>query len=474
MTPGTPDRGPSRVALLRRGLVLAGLIAEAAWVYLLYRLVRRGTLRREGDWLAARFGRFAGRFVAIAMRDKGGLIKLGQVASLRVDVMPESITAELVKLQDRVAPQPFAVIRAQLERELGRPLADGFASFEPDPIAAASLGQVHRARDRAGRACAVKVLYPGVERSVAVDLAMLRLALRLFDPLVAPDLPSIHAQLSRSLRREMDYLAEGRAAERIAAGLAADPKLAAQVRVPAIRWETTTRRVLTMELVLGDKINDRAALAGRGVDVADRLAWATRAFLHQMFRERFFHCDPHPGNLLVDREGRVAIVDFGMHEAITPELMEGVRLNVLPAVRRDEALWVDSLIRIGVLRERHREAARALARISFDPAYYNLTPRELVEIDFDAYFKRVREHLWLIEGARMPDGLLAFGRAFSLLYGLALELAPGMRPLDVVGPYVLAFLQPPRAGAAVGGATGGPAASRATAGATGATGGPSC
>ena len=118
-------------------------------------------------------------------------------------------------------------------------------------------------------------------------------------------------------------------------------------------------------------------------------------------------------------------------------------MNVLAAVTRNESLWVESLIRVGILRERDREAARALARISFDPAYYNLTPRELTEIDFGDYFTRVRAHLWLIEGARMPDGLLAFGRAFSLLYGLALELAPGMRPLDVVGPYVLAFLQPP-------------------------------
>ncbi len=164
-----------------------------------------------------------------------------------------------------------------------------------------------------------------------------------------------------------------------------------------------------------------------------------------MFRERFFHCDPHPGNLLVDLEGRVAIVDFGMHEEIAPEIMEGVRMNVLAAVTRNESLWVESLIQVGILRERDREAARALARISFDPAYYNLTPRELTEIDFGDYFGKVREHLWLIEGARMPDGLLAFGRAFSLLYALALELAPGMRPLDVVGPYVLAFLQPPRA-----------------------------
>lgn len=435
--------GPSSAALLRRGLVLLGLIAEAAWVYLLYRLIRRGTLVREPEWLSDRFARFAGRFVAVATRMRGGLIKLGQVASLRVDVMPESITAELAKLQDRVAPQPFTAIAAQIERELGRPVERAFAELEPEPIAAASLGQVHRARDAAGRLRAVKVLYPGVERSVAVDLRMARFGLWLFDRFVAPDLLSLHAQLARSILREMDYVAEGQAAERVAAGIAGDAKLSVQIRIPAIDWSTTTRRVLTMEFIEGDKINDRAALEARGIDVADRVAWATRAFLHQMFDQRFFHCDPHPGNLMVDREGRVAIVDFGMHEAISVEMMEAVRLNVLAAVRRDESLWVESLIRLGILREKDREAARELARLSFDPAYYNLTPRELAEIDFADYFARVRDHLQLIEGARMPDGLLAFGRAFSLLYGLALELAPGLRPLEVVGPYVLAFLQPP-------------------------------
>lgn len=437
--------GPSTWALARRGLVLLGLIAQAAWIYLLHRLVRRGLIRREPEWLSDRFASFAARFVEVATRFRGGLIKLGQVASLRVDVMPEAITNQLVKLQDRVPPQPYAAIAAQIERELGRPVELVFSEFERQPIAAASLGQVHRARDAAGRPRAVKVLYPGVERSVAVDLRMARLGLRLFDRFVAPDLLSLHAQLARSLLREMDYVAEGKAAERVAAGIAGDAKLAAQIRIPAIDWSTTTRRVLTMEFIEGDKINDRPALEARGIDVGDRVAWATRAFLHQMFRERFFHCDPHPGNLLVDREGRVAIVDFGMHEAISVEMMEAVRMNVLAAVRRDESLWVDSLIRLGILRERDRDAARDLARLSFDPAYYNLTPRELSEIDFADYFARVRDHLQLIEGARMPDGLLAFGRAFSLLYGLALELAPGLRPLDVVGPYVLAFLQPPAA-----------------------------
>ena len=199
-----------------------------------------------------------------------------------------------------------------------------------------------------------------------------------------------------------------------------------------------------MEFIEGDKINDRAALEARGVDVEAAVKTATRAFLHQMFRDYFFHCDPHPGNLLVDLEGRVAIIDFGMNQTIDPEIMDGIRQNVLAAITRNEELWVDSMIQVGILRSEDREAARALAQISFDPAYFNLTPSELSEIDFGDYFEKMRGHLWMLRSFRMPDGLVSWGRAFSLLYGLAAELAPGIRPLDIVGPYVLGFLQGPK------------------------------
>lgn len=433
--------GPSTLSLVARAAVLLTLIVQAAWVYLLYRAVRRGWIDRDDAWLEARAAAFAARFVDVASRFRGGLIKLGQVASLRIDVVPESMTRELVRLQDRVPPHPFAEIEAQLQSELGRPSSELFAQIEPTPVASASLGQVHRARDRAGRDLAVKVLYPGVERSVAVDLRMARFALWLFDPLVPPDLMSIHDQIAASIRGEMDYRAEGKAAERVRENLAKDPELFAQLRIPAIHWETTSRRVLTMEYIEGDKINDGEALAARGVDVQRCVETATRAFLHQMFRDYFFHCDPHPGNLMVDREGRVAIIDFGMNQAIDREIMDGIRQNVLAAVTRNEALWVESMIQVGILREEDRDAARELAQISFDPAYYNLTPSELTEIDFSEYFTKMRGHMWMLESFRLPDGLVSWGRAFSLLYGLAAELAPGIRPLDVVGPYVLGFLQ---------------------------------
>jgi predicted unusual protein kinase regulating ubiquinone biosynthesis (AarF/ABC1/UbiB family) len=435
------EHGASIASLASRALVLFSLIVHGAWTYVVARMVRREWLRRDQDWLDARYRAFAARFVRIAMDYRAGLIKLGQVASLRVDVIPDLMTAELVKLQDRVEPHPFDEIAFQIERELGRPVDELFASFESVPVASASLGQVHRARDFAGRDLAVKVLYPGIERSVAIDLQMVRLALWLFNPLVPPDLMSIYGQLASSLRGEMDYQREGKAAERVKQNLSRDLELYSHLRIPEIYWDTSSKRVLTMEFIEGDKINDGGALEARGVDVQKAVEWATRAFLHQMFRDYFFHCDPHPGNLLVDRDGKIAIIDFGMNQSIEPELMDGIRANVLAAVTRNETLWVDSMIQVGIIRSEDREPARELARISFDPAYFNLTPKELTEIDFGDYFEKMRGHLWLLKSFRLPDGLVAWGRAFSLLYGLAAELAPGIRPLDIVGPYVLEFLQ---------------------------------
>jgi ubiquinone biosynthesis protein len=165
-----------------------------------------------------------------------------------------------------------------------------------------------------------------------------------------------------------------------------------------------------------------------------------------MFHDYFFHCDPHPGNLFVDLDGKVAIIDFGMNQSISRDVMDGIRSNVLAAVTRDEDLWVESMIQVGIIRAEDRESARELAQISFDPAYYNLTPKELTDIDFSDYFSKMRGHMWMLKSFRLPDGLVAWGRAFSLLYGLAAELAPGIRPLDIVGPYVLGFLQGGTAG----------------------------
>ena len=432
--------GPSPLALAHRFFVLLGLIGGALAVWVRIWLRQRNDEEGDSAALVEAERRFARRFVAVAVRFKGGLIKIGQVASLRVDVLPPEVSEELARLQDRVDPHPIAEVEAQIVHELGAPIASCFAEFEREPIASASLGQVHAARLADGRKVAVKVLYPGVERSVAIDLVAVRFGLWLFDFLTVADLRTVYREVRESLLGEMDYEREGRAAEEVARNLAADPEVFARVRVPAIHWPTTRRRVLTMEFIDGVKINDRAALSARGCDSEEIAAWAVRAFLHMIFRDGFFHCDPHPGNLLVDADGRIGIVDFGMNKRLSPKVMTMLRENLLATVTRDAKRYARAFLDAGMIDARDVPAVEDVARLTFDPQYFNLTPREVAGLDFAEYLSRMRGQMKRVRSFRLPDGIVMWGRALTLLMGLATELAPGIRPLEVVGPYVMRFL----------------------------------
>ena len=432
--------GPSPLALAHRFLVLLGLIGGAVGVWVRIWVQQRNDDAGDSAALVDAERRFARRFVSVAVRFKGGLIKIGQVASLRVDVLPREVSDELARLQDRVDPHAIAEVEAQIVHELGAPIASCFAAFEREPIASASLGQVHAARLPDGRKVAVKVLYPGVERSVAIDLVAVRFGLWLFDFLTVADLRTVYREIRESLLGEMDYEREGRAAEEVARNLAADPEVFARVRVPAIHWPTTRRRVLTMEFIDGVKINDRAVLAARGFDSEQIAAWAVRAFLHMIFRDGFFHCDPHPGNLLVDADGRIGIVDFGMNKRLSPAVMTMLRENLLATVTRDPERYARAFLDAGMIDARDVAAVEDVARVSFDPRYFNLTPREVAGLDFGEYMSRMRGQMKRVKSFRLPDGIVMWGRALTLLMGLATELAPGIRPLEVVGPYVMRFL----------------------------------
>ncbi|SHE72791.1 ubiquinone biosynthesis protein [Desulfofundulus australicus DSM 11792] len=276
-------------------------------------------------------------------------IKLGQVLSTRSDLLPPQYIAELEKLQDQVPPFPFAQVRERIQMELGAPLEEIFDQFEATPLAAASIGQVHRASLRDGRPVVVKVQRPGVEKTILTDIEILHDLARLVDR-HGPwrelyRFEEMVEEFEKFLREEMDFTVEGRHAENFRQLFAGD----STVYFPAVYWDYTTSKVLTMEFVEGIKLTHPQELAGSGIDrklVARNLAGA---LLRQILMHGFFHGDPHPGNLAALPGGRVVFMDFGIVGRLDEETREKIGNLVLGLLRRNTALVVRAVEELGVV-----------------------------------------------------------------------------------------------------------------------------
>ncbi len=407
--------------------VTAGLIV---WELLLLRL---GLRRRVERTRPARLQRIAAGFRELAVRLGGVMIKVGQFLSARLDVLPEEITAELARLQDEVPAEDWGAIRPLVEAELGASLDERFVEFAPEPLAAASLGQVHRATivvDGVVQRVVVKVQRPGIEHVVATDLAALGVVtgwLRRYPPIRRRvDLPALLGEFTRTLNEEIDYLHEGRNAETFAAHFAARPG----VRVPFVVWTHTTRRVLTLEDVYAIKITDYAAIDAAGVDrtaVAQRLL---DTYLRQIFEDGFFHADPHPGNLFVEPgeggEWRLTFVDFGMAGQLPPNLRAGLRELLLGLGTRDAARLVKSYQMLGILlphadvRRLEQVEAKAFER------FWGKSVAELRQIKLQEMHDFAHEFRDLVYELpfQIPQNLLLLGRAMAILFGMCSGLDP--------------------------------------------------
>ncbi|HWI29199.1 MAG TPA: 2-polyprenylphenol 6-hydroxylase [Stellaceae bacterium] len=274
----------------------------------LYRLAR---LFRRRDKTLARMR--PGERLAAALQAMGpSFIKLGQALSIRADLIGEAMAADLATLQDRLPPFPAEAARALIEDELGQDVALLYRSFDDQPVAAASIAQVHLAVSAEGEEVAVKVLRPGIHAAFARDLDLFlwlaRLAERMQPMLRRLKPVAVVNTLADTVEQEMDLRFEAAAASELRANFAEDPTF----HVPKVDWRRTSRQVLTLERVGGIRVDDRERLVAAGHDVHAIMANAAGAFFNQVFRDGFFHADLHPGNLFIDATGAIVVVDFGI------------------------------------------------------------------------------------------------------------------------------------------------------------------
>lgn len=442
-------------ARYRRILAFAARALVSIWWFDLA-LPRLGMARIGDRTRDERMLRLARRFRDLAV-DLGGLmIKVGQFLSSRLDVLPPEITGELADLQDEVPAVSFDSIRMLAEAELGVPLERAFASFDPVPVAAASLGQAHRATLSATDAAdtglervVVKVQRPGIDEIVAVDLAALRRVagwlrrVRIVRERV--DAPALVEEFAQTCREEIDYLHEAAAAERFAECFADDPR----VNAPAVVWERTTRRVLTLEDVTAIKINDTAALRAAGIDPADVAGVFAEVMLDQVFTHSFVHADPHPGNIFVTpasgdpRGWHLTFVDFGMMAEVPDGLRAGLRSLVIAVAGRDSRGLVAAAQQIGVLLPSASTIDLERALTVLFARFGGMGFHELRDVDPREFHDFAVEFGDTVRAlpVQFPEKLLLLMRAVSLTSGMCSSLDPTFNIWEPVEPYATRLLR---------------------------------
>jgi ubiquinone biosynthesis protein len=396
----------------------------------------------------ARLGRSATRLARALGHLKGAFAKAGQLATLRLDLLPPEVRGELASLRDRVPPLPFREIRRAVEDALGRPLEEAFSQFETEPLGAASVAQVHRAVLHDGRRVAVKVRYPWAARSLASDLGMPRRLIGLWvrwgsGPPVSPE--RFVEELARGLEAELDLANEARVAREIAANLEGDP----QIVVPRPIASHSCSALLTVEYLDSISIGDRSGLRARGIDPAAVLEVLVRAYAKQIFVDGLFHADPHPGNLFVLDEPdapvrpRLLFVDFGLSQRLDPALRRELRQGIYALLQRDPAAFVERMEAMGMISTGAETGVRAAVEAMFERmagAGPGASPLAAAGSRIPRLKDAAKELLQTTPGIQLPQELLLYARTLAYLFALGEEVAPEVDVLELSLPHLLRFL----------------------------------
>lgn len=356
-------------------------------------------------------------------------VKIGQIASTRRDIIPSEFIKELEKLQDDVAPFSFAEVKQIIEQELAESIEEVFREFDETPLAAASIGQVHGAVIHSGEPVAVKIQRPGIGKVIETDLEILQELALLAEKRMAwaarYQLREIVDEFARSLRAELDYKIEGRNAEKISKQFKSNQF----IRIPRIYWDYSTSRVLTIEYLQGDKLNELIELKGYNRQVlAERFVFA---LMHQMLIEGFFHGDPHPGNVLVLPGGVIAFLDFGLVGRLTPELKDQVASLVIALMGQNSAGIIKAITRMGLVPD---DVNMGKLRSDVDQLrekYYDvpLSQISLGESVTDLFFVAQQHRI------TMPVDLTLLGKTLLIMEGIVQKLDPNLSIVKIAEPF---------------------------------------
>ena len=368
---------------------------------------------------------------------RGVLIKIGQFLSSRVDLLPEEYTSELSKLQDQVPPAPFADIVKRVTEELG-PMDEVFSSFHEEPIASASIGQVHRACLRDGDCIVVKVQYPGIEEVISADIRTLRFVIRILRLLYRHiNLDVIYSEFSRVVYEELDYMQEGKNAETFSRNFAQNPK----IKIPIVYWPFTTSKVLALEYLDGIKITDFDEIDRQGIDRKEVGKILAEAYAQMFFSDGLFHGDPHPGNIFIRPGPEVVLVDFGMVDRISTPKKEGLRRAFTAIMERDALGMVRAMVDMGFipLTKDIQPLVHFVDRIF--QKYRDISPGEFKAMDIDEIGNDIMEALQLSPSIQIPNDFILFGRVVGMLNGLGSRLDPDTNIIEIATPFAKRFIK---------------------------------
>ena len=381
------------------------------------------------------------------VRLRGVYIKLGQILSVMGTFLPREYTEELEALQDDVPPQSYRRIKATFVQSFGKQPNEVFRTFNVEPIAAASLGQVHEATNASGERLAVKILYPNVATIIKVDLKVLGWALAVYKNFVPiQQISRVHEQLGDMLARETDLANEARCIVRMAKNFEGDP----DVLFPRVYPEWSSTTVMTMTFMEGVKITKKDALATLRLDPYDVATKLIKVFYKQLFVDRFFHADPHPGNFFVQRgpEGQVRIVvlDLGSATQLNDNLADGMFDILSGLMTRKDDLVVKGIDTMGFMAPSGDRALLERTTRKYFEKLLNLNITDFGKIDpnvaqqlADPEMKR-EELRELMKSIAYPDGWFYVERAAVIMFGLSSTLAPKLNGVKVGFPYVTQFI----------------------------------